>query len=72
MRPLKSRYLVNGQPSKYGKAGGLKSLCENLKLAHFCSARFQAGTLESSRCPPESGHYMNQNRVLTQTLKPAF
>src|ERR1700688_4826505 len=28
----------------------------------------QAGTLESSRCPPEGGRYMNQNRVLTQTL----
>src|ERR1700747_756545 len=51
-------------------AQGLKSLCENLKLAHFCSARLQAGTLESNRCPPGGGRYMNQNRILTHTLKP--
>jgi hypothetical protein len=49
---------------------GLKSLCVNSKVARFCSARLQAGTLESSKCPPEGGRYMSQNRVLTQTLKP--
>ena len=49
----------------------LQSLCENSKLARFCSARLQAGTLKSSRCPPEGGRYMKQNRVLTQALQPA-
>jgi hypothetical protein len=29
-------------------------------------------TLESSRCPPEGGRYINQIRVLTQTLKPVL
>src|SRR6266700_3738461 len=48
---------------------GLKSLCENSNSPCFCSARLQAGTLESSTCPPEGGRYMNQNRVLTQTLR---
>jgi hypothetical protein len=33
---------------------------ENSKLARFCSARLQAGILESSRCPPEGGRYKNQ------------
>jgi hypothetical protein len=36
----------------------------------FCSARLRADNLESSRCPPEGGRYMNQNRVLTRTLRP--
>jgi hypothetical protein len=49
---------------------GLESLSENLIVAHFCSARLQAGILESSRCPPEGGRYINQNGVLTQTLEP--
>jgi hypothetical protein len=49
---------------------GLKSPCENSKSARFCSARLQASTFESSRCPPEGGGYTNQNRVLTRTLKP--
>jgi hypothetical protein len=43
------------------KCDRLKSLCENSKLPYFCSARLQAGTLESSRCQPEGGRYMNQN-----------
>ena len=46
----------------------LQSLRENSKLPRFCSARLQAGTLESCRCPPEGGRYTNQNRVLTRTL----
>jgi uncharacterized damage-inducible protein DinB len=37
-------------------------------LTRFCSARLQAGTLKSSRCPPEGGRYINQNRVLKQDL----
>ena len=49
----------------------LQSLRENSRLAPFCSARLQAGTLESRRCPPEGGRYMNQYRVLTQTLQGA-
>ena len=60
LKPLNARTLTSG----------LKSLCENSKFARFCSARLQAGTLESSTCPPEGGRYKNQNRVLTQTLKP--
>jgi len=48
---------------------GLQSQCENMKLARFCGARLQAGTLESSRCPPEGGRYMDQNRILTQTFQ---
>src|SRR5271169_1380797 len=47
-----------------------KSLCEISKLARLCRARLQAGTLKSSRCPPEGGRYTNQNRVLTQPLQP--
>ena len=46
------------------------SLCENSKLPRFCSARLQAGTLESSTCPPEGGRYMNRNRDRTRTLQP--
>src|SRR5216683_5480712 len=49
---------------------GLQSLCEISNSARICSARLQAGTLESSRCPPEGGPYMTQTRVLTQTLQP--
>jgi len=52
------------------QTSGLKSLYENSILARFCSARLQAGISESSRCPPEGGRYMNQSRVLTQSLKP--
>src|SRR5579864_115959 len=37
----------------------------NHDLRGLCSARLQAGTLESSTCPPEGGRYTNQNRVLT-------
>jgi hypothetical protein len=48
----------------------LQSLCGNSKLTRFCSARLQAGILKSSRCPPEGGRYMKQNRVLTQALQP--
>jgi len=50
--------------------GGLQCLFEDSKLAGFCNARLQAGTLESSRCPPEGGRYMNQNLVFKQTLQP--
>jgi hypothetical protein len=57
---------TNAQPF----TSGLKRLCENSKLAGLCSARLQAGTLESGRCPLEGGRYMNQNLVLTQTVKP--
>ena len=48
----------------------LQSLCDNSKFEQFCRARHQAGTLKSSRCPPEGGRYNNQNRVLTLTLQP--
>src|SRR5271157_5958477 len=48
----------------------LQSLCDNPKSTRSCSARLQAGTLESSRCPPEGGRYIIQNRVLTQALQP--
>jgi len=63
---------MNGQASHAIGLQGLKSLCENSRLPRFCSARLQAGTLESTRCPPEGGRYMNQNRVRTQILKPLF
>src|ERR1700674_1112071 len=33
-------------------------------LLRSCSARLQAGTLESRRCPPEGGRYTSKNRVL--------
>src|SRR5579863_5792380 len=46
---------------KFGRLR-LWSLCENLKSARVCRARLQAGTLESMRCPPEGGLYMNENR----------
>jgi hypothetical protein len=29
-------------------------------IAHFCSARLQAGICMFSKCPPEGGRYMNQ------------
>ncbi len=58
--------------ARFFRRSGLQSLCENSKSRHFCSARLQAGTLESTRCPPEGGRYMIQNPVLTQTLKPAI
>ncbi len=46
-----------------------KSVRENQESARSCSARLQAGTLESSTCPPESGRYTNQKRVLTDTRR---
>src|SRR5580704_2665036 len=60
----------SAQWHEYRSGQGLRSLCENSKLPRFCSARLQAGTLDSSRCPPEGGRYMNQNRVRTRTLRP--
>ncbi len=45
------------------------SVRENQESARSCSARLQAGTLESSTCPPEGGRYINQKRVLTHTLR---
>src|SRR5260370_145163 len=36
----------------------------------FCSVGLQANTVDSSTCPPEGGRYIDQNQVLTQTLKP--
>ena len=32
-------------------------------------AGLQAGTADRSTCPPEGGHYMNPNTVVTQTLQ---
>ena len=46
----------------------LLSVRENQESARSCSARLQAGTLESRTCPPEGGRYTNQNQVLTHTL----
>ncbi len=46
------------------------SLCDNLCAKHFCSVGLQADTVDSSTCPPEGGRYIDQNQVLTQTLKP--
>jgi hypothetical protein len=54
------------------KPDRLKSLCGNSKWTPFCSARLQAGTLESSRCPPEGGRYMIESGVLTQPLNPVL
>jgi hypothetical protein len=51
------------------RRSGLQSVCENSGSADFCSARLQAGILNSSRCPPEGGRYINQNPDLTQTLQ---
>ena len=47
------------------------SVSENSDLRGLCSAGLQAGTLESSTCPPEGRRYMNQAPVLTEGLKPA-
>jgi DsbC/DsbD-like thiol-disulfide interchange protein len=49
------------------RASPLLSVCEKSDLPGSCSARLQAGTLESTRCPPESGRYKNQNRIFTRT-----
>ena len=51
---------------------GLKSLCENLCAKRICSVGLQADTVDSSTCPPEGGRYIDQNQVLTQTLKPGI
>jgi hypothetical protein len=32
----------------------------------FVAAAFKQATLESGRCPPEGGRYMNQTQVLTE------
>jgi len=42
----------------------LESLLEASGLAHLCSARLQAGTLDSSKCPPEGGRYMSPTAQL--------
>ena len=54
---------------------GLQSVHEYQESARSCSAHLEAGTLESSTCPPEGGRYINQKQVLTHTLqglKPFF
>ena len=38
----------------------MKSLYENSRPATLCSARIQAGSLGSSRCPPEGGRCIAQ------------
>ncbi len=40
-------------------------------VALFCSARLQAGTLISGRCPPKGWRYMNQNLVFMPTPRGA-
>src|SRR5882672_2321872 len=42
--------------SGYETAGDIAALCE--PGFGICSARLQAGTLESSTCPPEGGRYI--------------
>src|SRR6266851_8930081 len=49
---------------------GLQSLCDNLCAKRFCSVGLQADTVDASTCPPEGGRYIDQNQVLTQSLKP--
>src|SRR5580698_8758153 len=39
---------------------------------NIARSKIVKSTLESSRCPPEGGRYINQIRVLTQTLKPVL
>jgi len=48
----------------------LKSLCDILCAKRFCSVGLQPDTVDASTCPPEGGRYIDQNQVLTQTLKP--
>src|SRR6267154_1393658 len=44
-------------------------MCSNPYASPFCSVGLQADTVDSSTCPPEGGRYIDQNQVLTQTLK---
>jgi hypothetical protein len=41
----------------------LQSLCGNLDIKRFCSARLQAGTADSSTCPPEGRRYTKRNQL---------
>jgi len=67
---LNKSFIDGPQNRERSRWNRLQSLCDNSKLTCFCSARLQAGILKSSRCPPEGGRYMNQNRVLIQALQP--
>jgi hypothetical protein len=40
----------------------------NEEIAGFCSATLHGGILESGRCPPEGGRYIDQIRALAQII----
>src|SRR5579863_7040568 len=50
--------------------GDMQEAHRHLNFGRSCSARLQAGTVDSSTCPPEGGRYISQNRVLAETLEP--
>src|SRR5229473_382396 len=55
-------------PIRNPQQQGLWSLCEISFSSSYCGANLQVGILEASRCPPEGGRYINQDRILTWTL----